>query len=91
VLGLVLILLVISEFGGFAQLLVEVLRETNAEADHRHSGLVRRFDLLDASVNLSSRRRAAAEETHHNTGKSDQRNVNCAAVAKAVGMALHSF
>lgn len=97
VLGLVVTRLVIHGLGGFDQLPGEVLCKTNVEADHRHSGIVRRFDLLDAIVNLSSRpvgasqasRRAAAEETDHNTDESNQRKVKCAVVAKAVGTVPH--
>jgi hypothetical protein len=59
--------------------------------------MVRRFDLLDAIVNLSSKpvsacqpsRRAAAEENHHNIDESDQRAVKCVVIAKVVGTALH--
>ncbi len=85
-------LVVIRGFG-------EVLRKTDVEADHRRSGMVRRFDLLDAIVNLSSKpisacqpsRRAAAEENHHNTEERNQREVKRAAIAKAVGTALHNI
>lgn len=83
-------LVVIRGFG-------EVLRKTDVEADHRHSGMVRRFDLLDAIVNLSSKpvsacqpsQRAAAEDNHHNIDESNQRAVKCLVIAKAVGTALH--
>jgi hypothetical protein len=93
----VLGLVVIRGFGEFDHLLEEVLRGTDVEADHRYSGMVRRFDLLDAMVNLSSKpvsacqpsRRAAAEENHHNTAESNQRAVTCAEIAKAVKTALH--
>jgi hypothetical protein len=75
----VLGLVVIPGFGEFGHLLVAALRKTDIEGDHRHSGMVRRFDLLDAIVNLSSKlvsacqpsRRAAAEENHHNTDESN--------------------
>lgn len=60
--------------------------------------MIRRFNLLDAIVNLSSKpvsacqasRRDAAEENHDNTDESDQRRVKSAVVAKAVGTALHN-
>ena len=69
----------------------------DVQADHRHSGMVRRFDLLDAIVNLSSKpvsacqpsRRTAAGENRHNIDESNQRAVKCAVIAKAVGTALH--
>ena len=91
-------LVVIPGFGEFDHLLEEAaLRKTDAEGDHRYSGMVRRFDLLDAMVNLSSKpvsacqssRRAATEENHHNAAESNQRVVKCAVIAKAVGTALH--
>jgi hypothetical protein len=92
----VLGLVVIRGFGEFDNLLEEVLRRTDVEADHRHSGMVRRFDLLDAIVNLSSKpvsacqpSRRAAAENHHNTDESNQPEVKYPAIAKAVGTALH--
>lgn len=98
-LGIVLTRLVIPGVGGFGQLLGEVLRKTNVDADHRRSGMVRRFVLLDAILNLSSkpvsacqpRRRAAAEENHHNTAESNQSEVKCGVIFKAVGTALHKL
>jgi hypothetical protein len=85
-------LIVIRGFGEFDPLKKDV------EGDHRHSGMIRRFDLLDAIVNLSSKpvsacqpsRRAAAEENQHNTDESNQREVKCAVIVKAVGTALHN-
>jgi hypothetical protein len=93
----VLGLVVIRGFGEFGHLIVEALRKTDVEGNHRHRGMVRRFDLLDAIVKLPSKpvsacqpsRRAAAEENHHNTDESDQREVKCAVISKAVGTALH--
>jgi hypothetical protein len=94
----VLGLVVIRGFGEFDHLLEEAaLRKTDVEGGHRHSVMVRRFDLLDAIVNLSSKpvsacqpsRRAPAEENHHSTGESNQCEVKCAAISNAVGTALH--
>lgn len=88
--------LVIRGFGDFGRLVVEVLRKKDLEGRHWPSGMVRRFDLLDAIINLSSKvtarhpsRRAAAEEPQYNTDASNQREVKRAVSATAVGTALH--
>lgn len=98
----VLGLVVIRGFGEFGHLFDHVLevalRETDVEGDHRHSGMVRCFDLLDAIVNLSSKpasvsqpsRSAAAEENHDNTDASNQREVKCGVGAKALGRSLQA-
>ncbi|MFN7934074.1 MAG: hypothetical protein U0R19_12160 [Bryobacteraceae bacterium] len=85
-LGIVLTRLVIREFGGFGQLLRNVLGKTSVEADFRPRVLVWRFDLLDE---IADRWRGPAEETHHHTDESDPRKVKCGVIAKAVGTALH--
>jgi hypothetical protein len=93
----VLCLVIIRGFGEFDHLVVEALRRTDVEADHQHSSMVRRFDLLDAISNLLSKpvsacqqsRRAAAQENHHNTDESNQREVKCAVIAEAAGAGLH--
>ena len=59
--------------------------------------MTRRFDLLEATVTLSSKpvsgcqssRQAAAEENQHDTDESDQRAVKCAVIAQPVRTALH--
>ena len=92
-------LVVIRGFGEFDHLIEDDLRKTNVEGGHRHSCMVRRFDLLDAIINLSSKpvsacrpsRRTAAEENHHTTDESNQREVKYAVIAKAVGAALHNI
>lgn len=84
-------------FEEFDRLHVEALRETDLEGSHRHCGMVRRCDLLDPIIYLSSEpvgacqlsRRAAAEESHHNTDANNQREVKCAVFAKAGGTTLH--
>jgi hypothetical protein len=95
----VLGLVVIRGFGEVDHLLAEVLRKTDVEGGLRDSRMVRRLDLLYPIVNLSSKpvsacqpgRRVAAEERHHNTDESNQREVKCAVITKAVGTALHDF
>lgn len=90
-------LVVFPGLGELDHVIEEVLRKTAVEAGHRCSGLVRRFDLLDAIVTLSSKpvsasqpsRRAAGDQNHHHTGASNQRAVKCAVNAKAVGTAPH--
>lgn len=83
-------------FGEFAPLLKEALRRTGVEVNHRRIAMLRRFDLPDAIVNLLSRpisacqpSQRAAEENHRDKDESNQRTVKCAAIAKAVGAALH--
>ena len=91
-------------FGGFGfefdHLMVDALRTTDAELnDRRRNGKIWGFDLLDVKVSLSSQPvcarqptgRADAEESYHDADESNQRELKCAVIAKAVGTALHCF
>jgi hypothetical protein len=94
----VLGLVVVRGFGEFDQLIEAILGTTKVQADSRHSGMVRRFDLLDAIADRSSRpviacqpsRGAAAEENQNNTDESDHRAVKSVSISQAVGTALHN-
>jgi hypothetical protein len=84
-------------FEEFDRLLVEIIRRTDGEATHRHSGMVRRFDLFNSIVNLSIKpvsacqpsRRAAAQENYQKIGESNQRKAKGEAVAETERSSLH--
>lgn len=87
----------VRRFGEFDHLLVKAIRGTDVEGDHRSIGLVRRRDLRDAIVNVSSKpisvcrpgRSATDQKNDQSTGKSEQHVMKCGVVANAVGTALH--
>lgn len=88
---------VICQFGGFGLLFREVLLGTGLDGEERSISMIRRFDLLDVILMLSSKRifaiqptrSAAAEEKHPGTGQGKLRHVKRGVFAGPVGTTPH--